>query len=295
MSAQRVLVVGATGYAGRHIVSELKRRGNRVRALVRARPRAEQPGAFGAPALKELVDEWVAADIGREREIPGLCEGVDRVVSALGVTRQKADPWTVDFRGNLRVLEAAEKSGVRSFLYVNVMHADRGTSLLMRSKTAFTEALRRSPVASQIVDPSGYFSDATDFLSMARRGIGMRLGKGRTRLNPIHGADLASFCADRMEEGSGEWTVGGPDVFTYQEISDLAFAVLDKRPRLVTIPGGAAGPVVWVADRLGPRASSLTRFFVEGLQTDAVGTPVGTRHLADHYRQIAERWAVGAR
>ena len=97
-----------------------------------------------------------------------------------------------------------------SFLFVNVMHVHEGTSMVMRSKAAFVEALRRSEAASQIVNPSGYFSDASEFLDMARRGLAFGLGAGTARLNPIHGADLAAFCVDRLGDGSGEWNVGGP-------------------------------------------------------------------------------------
>ena len=41
-----VLVAGATGYLGRHIVEELRRRGRRVRAAVRDRARAEKEGPW---------------------------------------------------------------------------------------------------------------------------------------------------------------------------------------------------------------------------------------------------------
>ncbi len=207
---ETVLVAGATGYMGRYLVSELHRRGYRVRVLVRSRERAEQSGEFGAPSLRGLVDEWVVADVGDASEIDGdLCHGVDRVVSALGVTRQRADPWDIDFRGNLRLLSLAEEAAVASFLYVNVMHVHEGTSMVMRSKAAFVEVLRRSAVTSQIVNPSGYFSDASEFVHMAHRGIAFELGAGAQRLNPIHGADLAEFCIDRLGRESGEWNVGG--------------------------------------------------------------------------------------
>lgn len=291
MESQTVLVAGATGYVGRHVVRELHQRGYRVKALVRSRERAERQGAFGAPSLLGLVEEWVVADISAGPVIAGLNDGVDRVISALGVTRQHADPWDVDFRGNVRLLEAAEEASVASFLYVNVMHVETGTSMLMRSKAAFVEALRRSAVASQIVNPSGYFSDASEFLDMARRGIAVGLGDAEERLNPIHGADLAEFCVERMGDTSGEWNVGGPDVYRYRDIVDLAFNAVGKHPRTVSIPPRLIGPAIWTADRLGPRASSLTRFLLEGLQQDAVGDQIGGHHLADHFAELmsAER------
>lgn len=286
VEAQTVLVAGATGYMGRYLVRELHQRGYRVRALVRSRDRAEGSGAFGAPSPSGLVDEWVIGDIGDRSTIPGLCNGVHRVVSALGVTRQHADPWDIDFQANLRLLQLAEQDSVSSFLFVNVMHVHEGTSMVMRSKAAFVEALRRSEAASQIVNPSGYFSDASEFLDMARRGLAFGLGAGTARLNPIHGADLAAFCVDRLGDGSGEWNVGGPDIYRYRDIVDLAFAAVDKRPRMVSVPAGFVRPVIWTADRLGPRPSSLARFFIEGLQRESVGERTGTHRLSDYFRDL---------
>lgn len=91
-----VLVAGATGYLGRHIVEELHRRGRRVRAVVRDRARAEKEGPWKSPPLKGLVEEWAVGDVAEPDFVKDLAKGAAQVVSALGVTRQKADPWQID-------------------------------------------------------------------------------------------------------------------------------------------------------------------------------------------------------
>jgi uncharacterized protein YbjT (DUF2867 family) len=286
--SETVVVAGATGYVGRHVVAALHERGYRVRALVRTRERAEAVGAFGAPGLHGLVDEWRIVDYGRPRSISDVCQGADRVVSALGVTRQRASPWDVDFLGNLRVLEDAEQHGLASFAYVNVVHSDSGTSLTMRSKHAFSEVLRRSAVAPQIVNPSGYFSDVSDFLRLAQRGFGFMLGDGSARLNPVHGADLAEFIVGRMTGPSGSWDVGGPDVFTYRGLEELVFRVVGRRPRILRVGTGTAHGIEWLADRGSPRVGNLARFFLESLAIDAVGEPIGQRRLEPYLLSLAD-------
>ncbi|UEL33803.1 MULTISPECIES: hypothetical protein [unclassified Rhodococcus (in: high G+C Gram-positive bacteria)] len=67
---------------------------------------------------------------------------------------------------------------------------------------------------------------------------------------------------------------------------DLAFAAVDKRPRMVSVPAGFVRPVIWTADRLGPRPSSLARFFIEGLQRESVGERTGTHRLSDYFRDL---------
>lgn len=282
-----IVVAGATGYVGRHVVDALHASGQHVRALVRSQERAEAPGPFGAPSLRGLVAEWRIVNYSDPTTLRGVCEGADRVVSALGVTRQKADPWDIDFLGNLRLLEDAERHGAASFFYVNVLNADSGTSLTMRSKHAFVQALHRSRVADQIVNPSGYFSDVSDFLLMAKKGLGFTIGDGTMQLNPIHGADLADFIIEHLTGPPGSWNVGGPDTLTYRGLEELAFRVAGRREHIVRLGPGVLSPLQWAADRSSPRVSNLTRFFLESLQTDAVGTPTGQRRLESYLTTIS--------
>ncbi len=286
-----VVVAGATGYLGRHIVVELAERGHAVRAIVRSRERAEEHGPFGSPSLRDLVADWVVGPVTDPAFVSGVCAGADRVVSALGVTRQKASPWDVDFLANLRLLEDAERAQLRSFLYVNVLHAASGRSLILRSKAAFAAVLERSALAHQIVNPSGYFSDISDFLAMARAGLVVLPPAGDVRVAPIHGADLARFCVDHLGDASGSWDVGGPDVFTYPEIGRLALAAVGRRERMVALPQGLLSAVVWVASRLGERPGDLAQFFAEGLTQDAVGERFGAHHLADYFADLVREAA----
>lgn len=281
-----IVVAGASGYVGRHVVEALDARGHRVRALVRSQERAEAVGAFGAPSLRGHVAEWKVVDYSDPTTLEDVCKDADRVVSALGVTRQHASPWDIDFLGNLSVLEDAERHDAASFLYLNVVHSERGTSLTMRSKHAFVQALRRSPVAGQIVNPSGYFSDVSDFLMMARRGFGFTVGDGTARVNPIHGADLAEFIVEHLAEPAGSWDVGGPDILSYRELEELAFRVAGRRTRILRLRPGIVRPLQWAADRSSPRVGNLTRFFLESLQADAVGVPTGVRRLQPYLRSL---------
>ena len=62
---KRVLVMGGTGFVGRHAVAELLRRGHHVRALVRDRGRASLPAGV----------ELVEGAIGNRDAIAALAAG----------------------------------------------------------------------------------------------------------------------------------------------------------------------------------------------------------------------------
>ncbi|WP_019157611.1 hypothetical protein [Brevibacterium senegalense] len=59
------------------------------------------------------------------------------------------------------------------------------------------------------------------------------------------------------------------------------------RAKRVHVPGPAVRAGTAIADRVGPRVSSLTRFHLEGIEADSVGDQVGTRTLRDHFASLA--------
>lgn len=85
----QVLVAGATGYLGRHLVSELKRRGYQVRVLVR---REAQVAQFEHVAGDVFLGQVTSAETLR-----GVAEGCNIVFSCVAITHQK-DGFTYEGR-----------------------------------------------------------------------------------------------------------------------------------------------------------------------------------------------------
>lgn len=282
-----VLVAGATGYLGRYVVAELHSRGHLVRAVVRDRDRARREGPWGSPSLDGLVDEWALGNVTDPRFTRDLAADVEHVVSTLGVTRQKADPWQIDNLANLAILNSALKHA-SSFTYINTLGGDRCPARLTRAKSAFAQTLSVAEINSQIINPPAYFSDMTEVLAMARRGL-VAVFRPEARINPIHGADLAAYVVDRMEEGrTGTWDVGGPDVLSWRELAHLAFDAVGKRSHVLTVPAWALPPALRLTGLFSPRLADTAQFMAWNMTRDCVAPTTGTHHLADFYRTVLE-------
>jgi len=277
-----VLVAGATGYLGRYVVAELHSRGHLLRAVVRDRDRARREGPWGSPSLDGLVDEWALGSVTDPRFTRDLAADVEHVVSALGVTRQKADPWQIDNLANLAILNSALKHA-GSFTYINALGGDRCPARLTRAKSAFSQTLSVAEISSQIINPPAYFSDMMEVLAMARRGL-VTVLRPTARINPIHGADLAAYVVDRMEEGrTGTWDVGGPDVLSWRELAHLAFDAVGKRSHILTVPAWALPPALRLTGLFSPRLADTAQFMAWNMTRDCVAPTTGTHHLADFY------------
>ena len=277
-----VLVAGATGYLGRYVVAELHNRGHLIRAVARDRDRARRQGPWGSPSLDGLVDEWALGSVTDPRFTRDLAADVEHVVSALGVTRQKADPWQIDNLANLAILNSALKHA-GSFTYINALGGDRCPARLTRAKSAFSQTLSVAEISSQIINPPAYFSDMMEVLAMARRGL-VTVLRPTARINPIHGADLAAYVVDRMGEGrTGTWDVGGPDVLSWRELAHLAFDAVGKRSHILTVPAWALPPALRLTGLFSPRLADTARFMAWNMTRDCVAPTTGTHHLADFY------------
>lgn len=281
-----VFVAGATGYLGRYLCAEYRKRGWHVRALVRDAERAQDLEA----------DELIVAEATRPDTLCSTMNGVDLVVSALGITRQSdgLSYRDVDYQANLNLLAEARRTSVRRFTYIHVLNAAVMPDVpLVAAKMAFVQALQSSEVPATVIAPSGYFSDMGDFLKMAQLGRVWMFGSGAHCINPIHGADLAVVAADAAAAGE-EWVdVGGPDIFSQSDLAMAAFAALGKPARITRLPDWLRRAALVLLPRLTPRRiHGPAQFFLTALGQDMVGTPYGRRRLVDHFAELARTHAV---
>ena len=123
-----------------------------------------------------------------------------------------------------------------------------------------------------------------DFLKMAQSGRVWLFGDGSKRINPIHGADLATATAEAVEAGLDWLDVGGPDIFAQRELADLAFTSIGKPARITQLPDIVRRIALRVLPFVTPRRiSGPARFFLSALALDMVGACHGTRRLKDHF------------
>ena len=277
---KKILVAGATGYLGQFAVKALKTKGYWIRALGRS-------AAKLAP-VQGYADEIFIGEVTDPDSLTGLCDGIDFVFSSVGITRQK-DGLTyedVDYGANRNLLNMAEAAGVSRFMYVHVLNAEKLQHVAMvRAKQAFVDDLKQSGLDHTVVCPTGFFSDMEEFLSMARSRRVYLFGDGSNRINPIHGADLAEVCADALESGESQVDVGGPEVFTYRQIAELAFDVLEQREKITCIPKYLVSATVGALRWLTPaKVHGPVQFMASVMTMDVIGQPHGQRRLADHFR-----------
>lgn len=285
MKNKKVLVAGATGYLGQYIVKELKNKGYFVRVLIRDEKQKE---------LFKNVDEFFIAEVTKPNTLKNIADDIDYVFSSIGITRQK-DGLTymdVDYQGNKNLLDEAIKSKVKKFQYISAINANNFRNLkIFEAKENFVDELKKSPLKYSIIRPNGFFSDMKDFLNMARSGKVYLFSHGEYKLNPIHGEDLARFCVSKLTTIiNDEENVGGPEIFTQNEIARLALEAWNKDIKIVHLPDFIRSLIIKLFKIFtSSKVYGPIEFFLTLLSKDNIAPTYGNKTLKEFfYKQTKE-------
>lgn len=281
-----VLLAGSTGYLGKHILKELESWGIPTTALAR------EPDKIKNYAWKKLSIK--KAEVTKPETIKGLMEGISTVISTVGITRQR-DGLTymdVDFQANMNLLVEASRAGVKKFVYVSAIGGDTHRDLeIFKAKERFVEVLKNSGMTYTIIRPNGFFSDMSEVLIMAKKGRVFLFGDGESKLNPIHGADLAEVVVKSIAQPDKEVVVGGPDILTQNEIAEMALAAWNRKPKITHLPDWIRKLLLVISRHvLDEKVYGPIEFFLTLIADDAIAPRYGTRRLQDFYKQEVNKY-----
>lgn len=227
------LVVGATGQVGGGVARRLREIGRQVSAMVRG-----GTGRAEARSLAEAGIEVVDGDLTRPETLAAACRGVETVVTtASSMPHAKDDGLRrVDRDGTLALVDAAEKAGVRKFIYTSYSGNIQTPSPLGEAKRAVEARLGQSEMQAVILRPS-YFMEA--WLGPAlgfdpAKAAARIYGSGEAPVSYIAVGDVVEWLATlaaRVPERPGEpmtLDVGGPEALSQLEAVRVFETVLAK-------------------------------------------------------------------
>jgi NADH dehydrogenase len=231
--AAPILVTGASGAIGSRVVDELRRTGWPVRCLVRRRP-------------VDNADGLVQGDLGDGSTLDAAVHGAEVVLHLAAVThaRRSRDYIETNLIGTRRLLEAAERHGVRRFVHGSSRSISEAGGAYSVSKRLAEEAVRAAPVEHTIVRLSETYGTAgregiDRIVSRARRGASIPVvGDGGDRLCPMHVDDAVAALAGAVDApvaGDRTYALGG-DCLTTREFADACARAFSSASRVRPVP-----------------------------------------------------------
>jgi nucleoside-diphosphate-sugar epimerase len=276
-SSGNVLVTGATGFIGQHLVAALLRSRGAIFALAR-----------DAERVKELwPGEAVSArrgDLGDPNSLADACQGINRVFHLAGYAHAGGEqPKDIDchlritVEGTRALIAEAVRAGVKTFVFASTVKAmgEGGATCLDESSPASpssaygkakleaeklvleagrTHGMHACVIRFPLVYGRGNKGNIPRMIAAIDRGRFPPLPVIQNKRSMIHVRDAvqALLLAGQRREASGRVyiaTDGG--VYSTREIYESIYAALRKPVPRWTIPVGVFKFGAWVGDMLG--------------------------------------------
>jgi len=260
----KVLVTGATGNVGSHVVRELVSRGADVRALVRdSTPAAARLGHAVGVAL---------GDFTNPSSLTQALEGID---AAFILTPNS--PHQLEHERN--VIDAVAAAGVRRVVKISSIGAEPGAPLeFWDVQGRLQEHVRRAIPSATIVRSNFHMSAllwAAEPVKAAGQIFAPAAGAQIAMIDP---RDVAEAAAVLLMSGAREGetlTLSGPQAITYDHIASSLTSITGKPVTFIPVPDDAAraamignGMPEWLAGNL----VTLFRLLRDGAGSEVTDT-----------------------
>jgi uncharacterized protein YbjT (DUF2867 family) len=238
-----LLLTGATGSVGSRLLPLLLERGTEVRCLVR------EPRRLGA----RRVDVQIAlGDLGEMSDpylVRQALRGVDTVIHLAASIRDQPPKRIEELNGlaTVRLLRAAERSGVESFHFFSALDAEAAQrTRFFRAKWLAEQVVLSSPLQTTVFAPSIVYDRSDPWITLLRRFSFLPVlpvsGKGQARFQPIWSADVARCVVGALAgerdaaEATRRYELAGPETLTYDQMADLVSRIAGRPRPLVHMP-----------------------------------------------------------
>lgn len=250
---KKILILGGTGFLGRHVCEKLTQLQWRVTVPTRREARARDIQML--PAL-----DVVQADVHDEMALTRLVAGHDAVVNLVAIlhgTQPAFERAHVELPK--KIARACAAGGVTRLIHVSALGADArnpeaAPSMYLRSKGQGEVVLHHADLALSMLRPSVMFGDGDKFLNtfaqLQKLFPVIPLAASHALFQPVWVEDVASAIVYCLQDRNLHATAGqtfeacGPDVFTLRQLVELA-------GRLSGINQGRGRPVLPLPAALG--------------------------------------------
>lgn len=254
----QVLVVGGTGTLGRQIARRALDEGHEVRCMVRT-PRK-------ASFLQEWGVELTRGDLLEPASLDYALEGVDAVIDA--ATSRPDDPKSIyetDWDGKLNLLRACERAGVKRFVFLSLLDADKHRDVpLMDIKYCTEKLLRESELDYTVLQGAAFMQGViSQFAIPVLESQTVWVSGSPTSIAYMNTQDMARFAVSALDHPDTirkTFPVVGPKAWNTGEVVQLCELASGKSARVFRVPPAlldlTAGicsffePAVNVAERL---------------------------------------------
>jgi uncharacterized protein YbjT (DUF2867 family) len=244
-----ILITGATGYIGRHLVARLIAQGERPRCLVRDMNRAKR-------ILHSDNVELVLGSTTSPDSLDAAVKGVDTIVHAAFLTADRKQSATNEYektnvQGTANLIKAAKKADIKRLIEISGLGTkpDKPGSY-MQGRYLSEKMLKESGLDWTIVQPSVLFGKNAPFIKgladlIRTAPVVPLIGGGKIMFQPIWVEDVVTVIIKVLQDPTGTtkrtYTIGGPAYYSFTQIIDVLLKTMHKQRIKVPAPTPLVG------------------------------------------------------
>lgn len=236
----KVVLVGAAGFLGKHLVHALAEAGHDCLVLTRNADPRKDVRLLPRTRLREV-------DVHDEDALARAIEGAGAAVSMAGILNERGFGGQGFHRVHVELVEkivaACHSAGIRRLLHVSAINAGQGESHYLRTKGEAEALLRESGLDVTVFRPSVIFGPDDSFFNrfaqLLRLAPVMPLACPGARMQPVYVGDVTAAMVRSLadEETVGKvYELAGPRVYTLRELVEWTAHTLGLRRRVLGLP-----------------------------------------------------------
>lgn len=239
-----IVLIGGSGFFGKHLAQELLARGARLRIASRNPERS-----FALKPLGNLGQiQFARVDATRPETVAPALVGADAVVNLAGAFAGDLD--ALQGKGAGRIAALARQAGVQAYVQISAIGADAESETdYARTKAEGEAAVLAAFPTATVLRPSILFGPDDDFVNMFARLIALfpalPVFGPQAKLQPLFVDDaaeaVASALADRQAHGGKTYEIAGPEVLTMLELNQRIAAAQGRRRGFIGLPDAVSG------------------------------------------------------
>ncbi len=253
-----LLLTGATGSVGSRLLPLLLERSEDVRCLVR------EPRRLGERRVDVQIALGDLGDMSDPYLVRQALRDVDTVIHLAATIRDQPRHRIEELNGlaTVRLLRAAERSGVRRFFFFSALNAAAAQrTRFFRAKWLAEQAVASSPLETTTFAPSIVYDHSDPWITLLRRFSFLPVmpvaGSGQARFQPIWAKDVARCVLAALDDAGREPESSG----RFQRIAERAVTSPQGPSSKGTSPRGPG------AKGTSPHGTRATRHELAGPQT----------------------------
>lgn len=256
-----ILVTGATGYIGRHLVARLVAQEERPRCLVRNISRA-------ANILPAGKIEFVKGDTTSPATLETAVQSIDTIVHTAFITadhKQSAGNQyeATNVQGTANLIKEAKKAGVKRIIVLSGLgtRPDQPGSY-MQGRYLAEQMVKESGLDWTIIQPSVLFGKDAPFIKgltdlIRTSPVVPLIGGGKVMFQPIYVEDVVTVILNVLHEPERTkdktYTIGGPAYYSFTQIIDALLHAMHKRRIKAPAPTPLVGVGAAVMEAVLPK------------------------------------------